>query len=152
MRSEAGFESIFPLHPEEPSHAGLRVLEPHDRMLVDPESAPKVSDDRSKWVKVMTECLASVERERATSPCPVVDHELIASLAGSPDGMFVWCICRTDEEKRLFQDTEQSRFLAALKKRMIEAGFPGSAVTSVQTRVVSQEEVEAGGGRFYFFR
>jgi hypothetical protein len=108
--------------------------------------------DRAKWVKAMSECLAAVEREQVGSPCPVVDHELIAPFTGNPEDMCVWCICRTEEEKQVFGDTEHSRYVSTLKKKMIAAGFPETAIATLTTRVTSRDEVEAGGGRFYFFR
>lgn len=100
----------------------------------------------------MSECLAATEREQIGSRCPVVDHELLAPFTGVPDDLCVWLICRTKEERQLFSDTEQARFVSALKKKMLGAGLPESVVTSLATRVTSREEVEAGGGRFCFFR
>jgi hypothetical protein len=100
----------------------------------------------------MVECLEALQREQIGSQCPVVDHELVASSAGSPDDVCVWFICRNEAEKRLFIDTEQSRYVSALKQKMIAAGLSESAVSSLTTRVTSREEVEASGGRFDFFR
>jgi hypothetical protein len=97
----------------------------------------------------MSECLAAVEREQIGSRCPVVDHEVVVSAPGSPDDLSVWCICRTEEEKRLFRHTEHVRFVAALKKKMVAAGFPDSAIASLTTRITSRPEVEKGGGRFF---
>ncbi|HVU15276.1 MAG TPA: hypothetical protein VHD32_00010 [Candidatus Didemnitutus sp.] len=111
-----------------------------------------MSDDPAKWVKAMATCLAEAEQDQLGSPCPVVDHELIASFSGSPDDMCVWFVCRTDEEKQLFADTERSRFVSGLRRKMIAAGFPDSAVATLTTKLTSREEVDAGGGRFYFFR
>ena len=109
-------------------------------------------DERAKWVKAMSDCLEALERDQIGSACPVIDHELIASFTGSPDDLCVWFICRTEDEKRLFIDTEHSRYVSALKKKMIAAGLPESAISSLTTRATSREEVDASGGRFHFFR
>jgi hypothetical protein len=103
-----------------------------------------------KWLRLVSDCLAAVEREQIGSPSPVVDHEVIPAASGSPEDMTVWCICRTRTERRRFADTEQSRFVAAVTKKLLAAGFPESAVTSLRVRVTSRDEVEAGGGKFNF--
>jgi hypothetical protein len=92
-----------------------------------------------------------MEREQIGSPCPVVDYELVPSFAGGSEEMGVWCICRTEKEKTLFRDTEYARYVSALKKKMMAAGFSEAAVASLTARVTSREEIEAGGGRLHFF-
>jgi hypothetical protein len=111
-----------------------------------------MADHSPKWVELMSNCLSAVERDQIGSPCPVVDHEVIPDLSGGPDEMGVWCICRTEEEKRLFSDTELSRFVSLLKKKMLRVGFPDTAVASLMVKATSRTEVEAGGGRFQSFR
>lgn len=80
--------------------------------------------------------------------CPVVDHEVVAATGGGADELFVWLVCRTKAEKRQFADTEQLRFVSALKKRMLAAGFSEPAVASLTVRATSREELDAAGGRF----
>jgi hypothetical protein len=106
--------------------------------------------DSGNWAKVLSECLAKAEREQIGSRCPVVDHEVLAPNAGSPDDICVWLICRSKEEKQLFSDTEHSRFASELRRQLLRAGFPETAVASISTRVTSREEVEAAGGRVSF--
>jgi hypothetical protein len=96
--------------------------------------------------------VSDVEREQLGSACPVVDHEVIAARDGGADDLFVWLVCRAKAERRAFTDTEQARFLSALKKRMLAAGFPESAVASLRARATSRDEVEASGGRFAALR
>lgn len=96
----------------------------------------------------MGECLDALEREQIGSACPVIDHEVIAPRDGGADDFFVWLVCRTKAERRVFVDTEQARFVSALKKRMLAVDFPESAVASLTVRVTSRDEVDAAGGRF----
>lgn len=91
-------------------------------------------------------------REQMSSSCPVVDYELRAGTAGGPDDMRVWFICRTAAEKAEFIDMERSRNVSSFKKKMIAAGFPESAVDSVEIRITSRDEVERAGGGSSFFR
>lgn len=100
------------------------------------------------WRTRLSDCVAAAEREQIGSACPVVDHEVLAAPGGGADDLFVWLVCRTKAEKRQFAGTEQSRFVSALKKRMLAAGFSEPAVASLTARVTSREEVEAAGGRF----
>lgn len=96
----------------------------------------------------MGECLDALEREQLGSACPVIDHEVVAPREGGADDFFVWLVCRSKTERRTFADTEQARFVSGLKKRMLAAGFPESAVASLNVRATSREEVDAAGGRF----
>ncbi len=99
----------------------------------------------------MVDC---VERLRRSGACavPFVDAEVMPPFDGRPNGIFVWFICETEALKRQFREetlsiaTERLRYLAS------EAGFSRSSADSLQTDVTSSEEIEAGGGRFYFFR
>lgn len=105
-----------------------------------------------EWLRKMADCLDAAEREQIGSPCPVVDHELIAPLDGGPDDLVAWCVCRTPEEKRRFVDTEQARFVSALRRKMLAAGFPESAIASLRVQATSRGEIEAMGGRFSALR
>ncbi len=104
------------------------------------------------WRVVLGDCLSHAEREQLGSACPVVDHEVIAPRAGGADDFFVWLVCRTKAERRAFADTEQARFVSGLRKRMLAAGFPESAVASLSVRATSRDEVDAVGGRFAALR
>lgn len=109
-----------------------------------------MADSPGKWLRMVSECVAAVEREQIGSVSPVVDHEVIPAASGSPEEITVWFICRTKRERLRFADTEQSRFVSAVTQRLLAAGFPESAVTSLRVRVTSRNEVEASGGKFNF--
>ena len=38
------------------------------------------------------------------------------------------------------------------KNKLQDSGFPHESVGTLQTRITSKTEIEAGGGRFHFFR
>jgi hypothetical protein len=109
-------------------------------------------ETKAKWMQMMTGCMSMFVREQAGSPCPVVDYEVRVDAAEVPDDMHVWFICRTKNEKEEFNTTERSRGISVFKKKMIAAGFPDSAVASVEIKVTSRDEVEKAGGSSYFFR
>ena len=111
-----------------------------------------MTDTKPKWSQVMSHCLTDFIREQGSASCPVVDYELRADLAGGADDMRVWFICRTKAEKDQFMSTERSRSISVFKKTMIAAGFPDSAVASIEIKVTSRDEVEKSGGSSYFFR
>lgn len=104
------------------------------------------------WRTRLSDCVAETEREQIGSACPVVDHEVIATGDGGTEALFVWLVCRSKAEKRQFADTEQARFVSAVKRRMLAAGFSESAVASVRTRATAREELDAAGGRFSALR
>lgn len=111
-----------------------------------------MSGASGQWARRLGECLDALEREQIGSACPVIDHEVVAPREGGAEDFFVWLVCRAKGERRLFVDTAQARFVSALKKRMLAAGFPESAVASVSVRVTSRDEVDAAGGRFSALR
>ena len=39
-----------------------------------------------------------------------------------------------------------------LRSMLVDAGFPAASAESLQSDVTSREEIERGGGKFYFFR
>ncbi len=100
---------------------------------------------RSNWVSTLSDCLAQLEREQVGSACPVVDHEVGQGSNGSAEDMTAWLICRNHAEQRAFTDTEMPRVVSALRKRMLATGFPETAVSSLQVRVTSRDEVNQKG-------
>jgi len=78
-----------------------------------------------------------------------VDQEVIPNFDGTPNGISVWFICEHYYATERFDAQSATE---ALKNKLRNAGFPQDAVETLQTRVTSQTEIQAGGGRFYFFR
>ncbi|MBI2511193.1 MAG: hypothetical protein HYV96_04395 [Opitutae bacterium] len=117
-----------------------------------PKKTATTADRGGSWRARLADCVAAAEREQLGSACPVVDHEVVAPSDGGAEDFFVWLVCRTKAERRTFTDTEQARFVSALKRRMLAAGFPEPAVASLAVRATSREEVDAAGGRFAALR
>ena len=81
----------------------------------------------------------------------VVDVEVIAPLDGSPDNITAWLIFATGEEAAAAKHEAQA--LSERARRLLdEHGFPRDALASFGLRFASEPEIEAGGGRFGFFR
>ncbi|MGA8310190.1 MAG: hypothetical protein WB755_09190 [Terriglobales bacterium] len=79
---------------------------------------------------------------------PFVDEEVIPNFDGDPNGLAAWFICAQYSAKEQF-DLHAST--EALKNKMRGAGFPQRSIETLRTRVTSQTDIQAGGGRFYFF-
>src|SRR4051812_26999442 len=109
-------------------------------------------ETKPKWTQLMSDCLSDFVREQSSSPNPVVDYELRVDPVKAPEDILVWFICRTQAEKADFISTERSRSISLFKKKMMVAGFPESAVASLEVRVTSRSEVEKVGGGYAFFR
>jgi hypothetical protein len=110
-----------------------------------------MDDERWKWGKAMLACIAEV-KARQTSSCVFTDQEVMPRFDGRPDDMFVWFICRTKAEKEKFKRSRLGKNNEVLKDRMARANFPAQAIESLGTDVTSEEDIQAGGGRFFFFR
>jgi len=100
----------------------------------------------------MSDCLAEFVREQGGSSSPVVDYELRMDQVNAPEDSVVWFICRTQGEKADFISMERSRSISLFKKKMMAAGFPESAVASLEVKVTSREEVAKAGEGYAFFR
>lgn len=101
------------------------------------------------WLTSVSECLTAVEREQAGSACPVIDHEIVRGLSGDAGDATIWLICRNEAEQRQFADNELSRTIASVRRKLIAAGFPESAVDTLSFRVTSREEVDRRGGHSF---
>lgn len=102
-------------------------------------------EQRFKWGLLLIECMKKVRNEGLL----FLDQEVIPNFDGDPNGLFAWFICEDHDAKERFDLRGASE---ALKNKMRDAGFPQSAVEAIRTGVTSQAEIQAGGGRFYFFR
>ena len=81
----------------------------------------------------------------------VVDVEVIPDFTGSPDRMSAWLIFDSPPEASAAQArTDEVRTFAA--GLLALAGYPDAAWRSFRIFYTSVPEIEAGGGRFRFFR
>ena len=81
----------------------------------------------------------------------VVDREVIPPFDGSPEDMWVCLISSTAEEAQAAREEApalEERARAVLATR----GYPAEALPSFRLYFTSVPEIEAGGGRFYYFR
>jgi hypothetical protein len=95
-----------------------------------------------------------MERLRDSHVCsvPFVDWEVMPPFDGSPDGVFVWFICSTPSDSGSFRVDALTDATNRLRSLAIDAGLPERSATTLRTDVTSHAEIEAGGGRFHFFR
>jgi hypothetical protein len=103
------------------------------------------SDQRFKWALLVLDCMKQLRAEGFR----FADQEVIPNFDGTPDGISAWFICEHNHAREQFDLQAATQ---ALKTRLRSAGFPQDAVETLGTGVTSQTEVQAGGGRFYFFR
>jgi hypothetical protein len=83
----------------------------------------------------------------------IVDVEILPQLSGDPDGMCGWLIFASQAEARLARAPAKAATLESkIRAALVGDGFPISSVGSFEVRYTSVPEIEAGGGRFAFFR
>jgi hypothetical protein len=111
----------------------------------------KTADEHFRWGKLVVEC-ARLLQERQAMPVAFVDVEVIRPFNGSPEGIFVWFICAKRAEVSPFRTDSLSIGTANLREALLSAGFPALGAFSLRTDVTSLEDIEAGGGRFAYFR
>jgi len=98
-----------------------------------------------KWALGVVDCMRSLRAEGFA----FVDQEVIPNLDGSPNEISAWFICEDYSTKERFDLEAASN---ALRDKLRIAEFPSSGIATLQTAVTSESEIQAGGGRFYFFR
>jgi hypothetical protein len=84
---------------------------------------------------------------------PIVDVEVIPPFDASPADMWIWLIFETPEMAASAGESYTSAMLAERAKEvLVNRGYPANALSSLRLRYTSVPEIEAGGGRFSFFR
>jgi hypothetical protein len=115
---------------------------------------PKILDDPAARFMLLVEgVMAEVMPQFERLDPPVTYHTYFGDFSGGP-GMTIW-FGFTD---RAAKDRAQSSGLTARVRSETEAalvrhGYPKESITTdLFLDFTSQEEIEAGGGEFYFFR
>ena len=98
-----------------------------------------------KWARRVVDCMKQLQAEGFR----FVDQEVVPNFDGTPNGIFAWFICEHEGAREEF---DLQLATEALTHKLRDAGFPHGAVEILRTGVTSQAEIQAGGGRFYFFR
>jgi hypothetical protein len=107
--------------------------------------------ERWRWGKSLIACFDDLRAEFSAMEPPILDREVIPDLAGSPNGLVLWLICaKSADVPRMSSQSDALRHLVtdAIARR----GFAAEARDSLRLLFTSHEEIEAGGGRFYYFR
>jgi hypothetical protein len=81
----------------------------------------------------------------------VVDREVIPPFDGRPDDIAVHLVVATRAEADAAR-ADLPRLAERAKAGLRDAGFPVAALATLAVLVTSYEEIEDGGGRFYYFR
>ena len=110
------------------------------------------NNDTWYWGKTVVECLQELRENATALPIHFVDYEVLPPFDGRAEDIFVWFICQNRIEKEQFRQRSLEAATVALTEMLKQKSFPESAISSLRTGVTSQQEIEEGGGRFYFFR
>jgi hypothetical protein len=108
-------------------------------------------NDHFRWGMELVACFDDLRPAFARRCPPIVDREIMPHVGGRPDDLFIWFICERALDVPLAQ-SQRLELQAAIQERMTAHGFPEEAVDTLQSGVTSLEDIEAGGGRFYYFR
>ncbi len=107
--------------------------------------------DRWRWAKTLIACFDDLRDKFATMKPPILDREVIANFSGSPNGLVLWLICAKSADVRRMS-AQKNVLRRLVTEAMARRGFADEARDSLQLYFTSHEEIEAGGGRFYYFR
>ncbi len=98
-----------------------------------------------KWALLVVDCMKRFRDDGFR----FVDQEVMPNFDGTPNGICSWFICEQYCAKEQF---DLQLATEALENKLRGAGFPQEAIETLRTSATSQTEIQAGGGRFYFFR
>ena len=109
------------------------------------------ANEKFKWGAVVVSCSEDL-RENQDLEVSFVDFEVVPPLDGSPDGIFLWFICEKALDAKKFKREALRAATNKVRSRMIKCGFSPESAESLCSDVTSSQDIEAGGGRFSFFR
>jgi len=110
----------------------------------------KQAEETFKWPLLAKKTFAAPDAFKDLG-VSIVDVELIPNFNGSPEGLFCWFILGTEREK-LTAKSRASEIEAEARRLLAQVGFPAVAIPSFKFGYTCQPEIDAGGGRFAFFR
>ena len=90
--------------------------------------------------------------QRLDLPFPFVDCEVIPPLDGSAEDMFIWFIVEDRTDVPGFREQGLEFTTTQLREALLRRGYPSDALVSLRSDVTSMDDINAGGGRFYYFR
>ena len=109
-------------------------------------------EEHFTWGILVVDCLKTLREHNSLFSVPFIDHEVIPNFDGTPDEIEVWFICTTKRDSDRFREECLVAATDALKAELTVREFPHQGIITLTTNCVSNEEIEAGGGRFYYFR
>ena len=141
---------LWALHRHRPAYAHFQKRETIVHSSGDALGRRAMTSD-FKWAGLIVACTKRL-RDSLVCPVPFVDCQIIPPLTGSPDNIGVWFICDTILEKERFRSDALSFATQRLRTMAVEDGFPAASAETLRSDVTSEEDIQRGGGRFYFFR
>jgi hypothetical protein len=109
------------------------------------------NSENFRWGTELVACFDDLRPHFGVRSPPIVDREVVPHFDGRPDDMFIWFICERAVDVAP-AEAQRLELQAAVQERMTAGGFPKQAVDSLRSGVTSLEDINAGGGRFYYFR
>jgi len=109
------------------------------------------NEEKWRWGESLLACFDDLSGEFTAMEPPILDREIIPDLAGSPNGLVLWLICaKSADVPRMSSRNNSLRCMVI--DAMARRGFAAEARDSLRLFFTSHEDIEAGGGRFFFFR
>jgi hypothetical protein len=128
-------------------------MQPNRRSRKRARQAEEADEARSRfrWALLASDALRKISLSELG--LSVVDVEILPDLSGDPNGMCGYIIFASRAEvKRAHRPGAASSIESKVRSGLADAGFPSSAIESFEVRTTSLPDIEAGGGRFHFFR
>ena len=115
---------------------------------------PKVlNDPRARYVLLVEGVMVEIIPRFETLEPPVTYHTFFGDFSGGP-GMTIWFAFADRAAKERAQHSGvASQIRRETEEALVQHGYPAESLRSdLHLDFTSDEEIEAGGGRFYFFR
>lgn len=113
--------------------------------------AQRRDEEQWRWGKSLVACFEDLKEKFSAMEPPILDREVVPDLAGGPNGLGLWLICaKSADVARMSSQSDGLRRLVT--DAMARRGFAAEARDSLRLFFTSREEIEAGGGRFHYFR
>ena len=99
----------------------------------------------------MVACFDELAPRFAASHPSIVDKEVIPPFTGEPGDNWIHLICERADDVAAAKEREPV-FREWLTGCLASRGYPANSLPSLKLSFTSLEDIEAGGGRFYYFR
>jgi len=109
--------------------------------------------EQARYVRELAEAVEALMPAFGGLRPPVVSFRHVGPLDPTPDDRTIWFVVPDRAAlRRAEAEGLAGRLLVETRTELERRGYPASGRATLAVRLTSQEDIDAGGGSFYYFR